>query len=83
MDLIRPSFPKELIDQVSKNYSQNCFGCEYLRILEGMKTNVCVIGDRICKVDVLYPTLTNPACKFNASKNPFAYSSTIDTRDRI
>lgn len=82
MELIRPEFPRDLVENVKKSYPENCFGCEHLRVIPGSKTNICIINERPCKVDVLYPTLTNPACKFARAKNPFAYDTVLDLKGR-
>ena len=64
MELATPKFTKEFIASVSKTYTENCLGCEHLRVIAETKTNLCVINEKPCKVDVLSPALTNPACKF-------------------
>ena len=82
MELITPKFTSDFIASVGKTYAENCLGCEHLRVIADTKTNICVIDEKPCKVDVLNPALTNPACKFAVIKNPFAYDTILDLKGK-
>jgi hypothetical protein len=62
MDFIKPQYPADLAERVSKDHPVNCLGCEHLRALPD-KTTLCTFGGSPRKVDVLDPLLTNRRCK--------------------
>jgi hypothetical protein len=80
MELITPKLPRDLVEDINKNYPENCYGCEHFRVIPDSKTDICVINEKPCKVDALNPKLTNPACKFAAAKSPFAYDTVLDLK---
>ncbi len=62
MDFIKPQYPADLVDRISKDHPVNCLGCEHLRALPD-RTTLCTFGGAPRKVDVLDPLLTNRRCK--------------------
>ena len=72
MDFMKPQYPPDLVDRISKDHPVNCLGCEHLRALPD-RTTLCTFGGSPRKVDVLDPLLTNRRCKLARSQDQPGY----------